>query len=269
MSADRFRQDCDPSRVIPDTELAVLIVSCDRYKDLWPLCTSMLARFWPDCPYPIYLMSNEPAQFPGLRNLAIGPDKGWSANLIKALEAISEEYVLLFLEDLILERPVDSARVDGLFHWFKEARGNCLRMNPSPPADLPCNEMVGIASPLSLYRTSTVMTLWRRSVLIDLLDPAENAWQFEILGGARSDRYDGFYAAHVPTFAFINTVARGKWSRRAIRRVRRLGVEPDLQPRGVTSAAAEWKGRLMEVRSFLLRIVPSQYRRQVRQALIG
>ena len=248
-------------------QLAVLIVSCDRYKDMWPLCTSMIRRFWPDCPHSIYLMSNKPAQIAGFHNLAIGPDFGWSANLRVALERLPQDYVLLFLEDLILERAVDTAKVGVLFDWFRQAKGNCLRMNPNPPADLPLNDSVGVAVSGGMYRTSTVMTLWRRSILLDLLDPKETAWEFEICGSERSDCYDGFYAAHVATFSVINTVARGKWTRRAIRRVRRLGVEPELEARGTLSMVEEWKNRLMEVRSALSRLVPSQYRRRVREAL--
>jgi hypothetical protein len=250
-------------------ELAVLLVSCDMYKDLWPLCTAMMHRFWPDCPYPAYLVCNQPASIPGFRTLAVGSDRGWSANLIRALEEVEEEFVLLFLEDLILEQPVSTPRVVHLFNWFKGVSGNCLRMNPSPRPDEPCNEFVGIASKGGLYRSSTVMTLWRKSVLYALLRPEENAWEFEILGTKRSDQFDGFYAAYDKTFSFVNAVARGKWGRRALRRVRRLGVEPDLAARGVLSHTAEWKGCLLEIRHGVLAHMPARWRRTIRQALIG
>ncbi len=214
-------------------------------------------------------MSNKPAQIAGVHNLATGPDFGWSANLRVALERLSQDYVLLFLEDLILERAVDTAKVGVLFDWFRQAKGNCLRMNPNPPADLPLNDSVGVAAPEGMYRTSTVMTLWRRSMLLELLDPRETASEFEICGTERSESHDGFYAAHTMTFAVINTVGRGRWSRRAIRRVRRLGVEPDLSARGMQTIAAEWKGRLMEFRSALLRLLPARYRRGIRHAFVG
>ena len=106
-----------------------------------------------------------------------------------------------------------------------------------------------------MYCTSTVMTLWRRSVLLELLDPRETAWEFEIRGTERSESCDGFYVARKPTFDVINTIGRGRWSRRAIRRVRRLGVEPGLSARGIQTMAAEWKGRLMEFRSAPLRLL--------------
>lgn len=249
--------------------MAVLLVSCDKYRDLWPLCTTLIRRFWPSCPYPMYLVSNESAAYEGFSNIAIGPDLGWSANLIAALDRLSEPYVLLFLEDLLLEQPVDTKRVATLFEWFQRVQGNCLRMNPKPPPDLPCNEMVGIARPGGLYRASTVMTLWRRSVLRDLLDPTETAWQFEIQGSVRSDRFEGFYAARATTFSVINAIGRGSWSRRAIQRVRGLGIEPDLCSRATLSVVGEWKVRLLEIRSKILSYTPTQYRRRIRQMLMG
>lgn len=250
-------------------ELAILLVSCDRYKDLWPLCTQMIRRFWPDCPSPIYLVSNEPASIEGMRNLAIGPDSGWSANLIAALKRVREEYVLLYLEDLILDAPVPTETVIQLFDWFKAAQANCLRMTPHPPPEQPCTQQVGICPKGALYRASTVMSLWRKSVLEALLEPEESAWEFEIRGSERSDRFDGFYAARRPVFSIINTVGRGKWSRRALRRVRKLGFEPDLSSRDTLSLWAEWKGRILEVRSSLLQQMPSRYRRSIRRALLG
>ena len=70
---------CIERRIKPDhlnaesEQLAVLIVSCDRYKDMWPLCTSMIRRFWPDCPHSIYLMSNKPAQIAGFTTFPLAP----------------------------------------------------------------------------------------------------------------------------------------------------------------------------------------------------
>ncbi len=250
-------------------ELAVLLVSCDKYKDLWPLCTDMINRFWPDCPYSAYMVCNQPTSINGFRIIAVGPDRGWSANLLCALEEVEEEFVLLFLDDLILERPVCTPRVVHLFNWFKGVSGNCLRMNPSPPPDRSCTEIVGIASKGGLYRASTVMTLWRKSVLRALLRTDESAWEFEIRGSERSDQFDSFYAAYNNTFSVINTVGRGKWERRALRRVRRLGFEPDLAARGVLSHWSGWKGRLMEIRYAVLAHMPARWRRSIRRALIG
>ncbi len=41
-----------------NSELAILVCSCDKYADVWEPFFKLFFKFWPDCPYPIYLLSN-------------------------------------------------------------------------------------------------------------------------------------------------------------------------------------------------------------------
>ncbi len=64
----------------------LVVVSCPRRKpiqEIWKAC--QLAN-WPDCPYPIDIMNPD-------------PDVGWNANLLKHLRTVSEEFILLMLDD--------------------------------------------------------------------------------------------------------------------------------------------------------------------------
>ena len=38
-------------------KFAILIVSCDKYSDLWDPFFKLFFKFWPDCPFNIYLLS--------------------------------------------------------------------------------------------------------------------------------------------------------------------------------------------------------------------
>ena len=38
---------------------AVLILSCDKYADIWTTFFAFFFKYWPDCPFTIYLASNE------------------------------------------------------------------------------------------------------------------------------------------------------------------------------------------------------------------
>jgi len=40
-------------------KIAVLVVSCDKYADLWPPFFQLFLRFWPECPFSVYLISNQ------------------------------------------------------------------------------------------------------------------------------------------------------------------------------------------------------------------
>ncbi len=79
---------------------SILVVSCDRYRDLWAPFFTLFQRYWPDCDMPVYLGANfVQAEFAGVRTLKAGDDESWSKGLRFFLENIQTEYVLLMLED--------------------------------------------------------------------------------------------------------------------------------------------------------------------------
>ncbi len=68
----------------------IVVVSCPKRKPLQQIWRKCFEAGWPDCPYPVTLISPE-------------NDVGWNANLIACLETISEQFVLLILDDNFIE----------------------------------------------------------------------------------------------------------------------------------------------------------------------
>ncbi|HTX73202.1 MAG TPA: hypothetical protein VMC79_10295 [Rectinemataceae bacterium] len=253
---------------IPDqtpVTVAVLVVSCDRYADLWPPFFAQIGRHWPGRSWPLYLLSNQlEPELPATRVLAVGEDRSWSDNLKAALTRLTEEYILLFLEDLVLRAPVDQALLERVMAWVEEVRPDCVRLNASERPDEATNDLVGRVKEGALYRSSAVLSLWKREVLNSLLKDGESAWQFEILGSARTDAYPEFYVTRRGIFPVINCVIKGKWRRRAVRQLGRQGLRPDLGARAVMTRAEELRFMLRECRSWLFKLVPMRYRRRIR-----
>ncbi len=68
----------------------LVVVSCPRrapIQEIWKACQR---DNWPDCPFPIDIISQE-------------KDLGWNANLIAHIEKLSETFVLLMLDDNFIE----------------------------------------------------------------------------------------------------------------------------------------------------------------------
>jgi hypothetical protein len=254
--------------------IAILVVSCDAYSDLWPPFFSLFNRFWVDCPHRLYLCSNhKPHTAPGLTSLLVGPDTSWSGNVIRALGHVEEDYVLLLLDDLLLTKRVDNSAVQDTFRWFIESGGDCIRMNPTPPPDRRPSEAgapthIGISSPGTLYRVSTVATLWRKQSLVRLLKEGESAWDFEVQGTIRSDSSAGFYASRRTHFNILNSVVKGKWVPSALRKTAALGISP-----GDSRPVMNWRElinlRLALVRSKVLHILPAPWRRSIKDRILG
>jgi hypothetical protein len=206
------------------TDLVVLVPSCDAYRDIWPAFFDSLFRSWPDCPFPVVLLSNEAeCTDPRITTLKVGPDLGWSANLRKALAELPQKYVLLVIDDLFPTARIDTTKILELMTEVGDF--NYLRLNPHPGPRRTLSARVGHVPSGDIYRTSTVYSVWRRQVLGELLRDDESAWQFELNGSARSDHFDRWYASREWLVPYVNLVVKRKLDPLALRKLRGMGID--------------------------------------------
>jgi len=250
--------------------IAILVVSCDKYSDLWNPFFETFFKFWPDCPFNIYLLSNyKTTNLARIKNVTIGRDISWSDNLIKCIKLLKENYIFLFLDDLFLVNFVKTKEVLYILNWAIDENVNYIRMNPSPVPDKKCNKLLGIISKGSIYRTSTVLSVWKKDVLSDLLKKVESAWDFEILGSLRSDKYNNFYATWEKYLPFMNGVIKGKWRRSSVKMLKSLGIEIDLNKREIMNLKETIGFYFYLRRSRIFEIlVPPKYRRKFKKIIL-
>jgi hypothetical protein len=244
--------------------IAVIVVSCDKYADLWKPFFALFRKFWPDCPYTTYLLSNHAVWADNsITGVQVGDDTSWSGNLRRSLVSIKEDNVIMFLDDLFLLKPVDTDGLKAICAEFLKADGNCLKLNPTVRGDKPHNVWFDQSFAGAPYRVSTVLTLWKKSLLNELLTDGETAWEFEIKGSNRSDMYDGFYVAKAPHFEITNGVIKGRWSRLALKRVRSRS-HPFTTSRAMMSRLGELAYQMAVVRSKVLGwLLPARSARRV------
>lgn len=218
--------------------VAVLVISCDAYRDLWRPFFELFWRHWPDCPYPVYLGSERHTlDDPRVRRLDVGAQPDWSAACGRMLERIAEPTTLVLLEDYLFYASVDTARIAELAAWLRAQDGACLRLFPCPGPDEPCADhlQVGLLRPGAPFRVSLQAALWDTRVLRGLLAPGEDPWQFELNGSARSAQVTRpFFSVErslLPLRYFCTGVRRGLWLRDAVRLCRAQGAPVDLRAR--------------------------------------
>jgi hypothetical protein len=196
----------------PRGKLAILISTFDKASDLWRPLQETYERFWPDNPYRVYLATNElDPNLPQITALRIGAETCWSDNVLRCLARIDEPYVLLTFEDLFLVGRVDTKRIERLLALALDRGMSYLGLHPSPRPTEPFDGDVGRLSERSLYRASTVWSLWKKEVLLDLLRPTESAWQFERNATLRSAADPAFYRVYVGPIPHVNGVVKGLW----------------------------------------------------------
>ncbi len=67
-----------------------------------------------------------------------------------------------------------------------------------------------------VHRTSIFSSIWRKVVLEKIINPGENAWEFELKGSSRSNKYKNFYSVNFDRFKYLHAIEKGKWQRNAI-----------------------------------------------------
>jgi hypothetical protein len=217
----------------------------------------------------VYLLSNKiGTDSPNIKNILIGDDISWSDNLIKGLKLLKEEYVFIFLDDLFLRDFVKTEEATKIFNWILESKANYVKMSPLDRPDKTHNELVGIVAKGKSYRISSIVCIWKKNFLLELLKSGESAWHFEIYGSARSDAYDGIYSAWKNYFPVINCVIKGKWQRGAVNKLKSWGIDVDLSKREVMNFKETTVFFLKQLRSSTLDLVPTKYRRNIKDFIL-
>lgn len=252
--------------------LSIYVSSFDDYADIWPAFFARFFKYWPDCPYPIYL-GTVGKVYDDARVLPLhaGDHKNWSSRAVEHLKQIEAPYVLLMLEDYMLDRAVDNAVLAKLVALMDLYDLDAIRLFPYPPPALamPGVPLIGFQALGQPNRISTQATLWRRDSLLALIRPGESLWEFEINGSIRSNRFPGsICGCWEPAVSYVMAIGKGRWFRRALRSLARDGIHPDLSIRPAESALDELKTGVVDFLASCLRAVtPLRWRQRLQLRL--
>ena len=208
--------------------VSILVSSCDAYSDAWLPFFTLLKKYWPDRPYPVYLNTErkvvpEVAGIPVISLNCFSKNATWSARLIHALRQIHTKYVIFFLEDFFLLEPVDGKEIDRCIELM-EQNPKIANVNFGKGSDVPIEERIdedyAVRARDTTYYLNAQCALWRRKTLLKLLSPYESAWQMEIFGSkraawspykfvVRTNEKRIFFYHSLATFGY--GIRRGKW----------------------------------------------------------
>jgi hypothetical protein len=193
---------------------------------MWEIVIGQIHKEWPEMKFDKYIVCNSDhdLKFHDTKVVNVGMDRGWSTNLKMALSVLNYDYIFLWIDDLFLYEKVDHAFIDKALQTFVELDGNYLRLSPVPPKDIYFNQYFGIIKNDTIYRASTVMSIWKKSILLDLLHVGESAWEFEYNGSLRSKIHDKFFVLNKSSLRFKNAVVKGSWDSLAYQWVRNMNI---------------------------------------------
>ena len=209
-------------------KVAVLISSYDGSKSLWAPLEKSFKKYWPDNLFKLYLATNnEKPKFDIFNVLAIGKEKSWSDNILKCLNLIEEDYIILTYDDQFFYKKIDTQLVEKYVDFAVENNWDYLRLHPSPRPDEYLNDYYGQILPNRPYRCSTVFSIIKKDTFKKLLVDTESAWEFERNASVRSNKFEHFYVSKKIVFPYLNAMVKGKWIPSVFRKLEKEGFGPN------------------------------------------
>lgn len=192
----------------------MVVVSCDKYSDLWGPSLLQLLNIKIGDGSPIYLVSNFlDASIEGVETIKIGEDLSWTENLSKALKLIKEEYLLILVDDFFLYDVVKEFNLLEIPRIMEALNASHLKFHNVPKAKNKTEDPNFVSYNKGEIYSVSVCGFWKKNVLVELSDCKKNAWTFEIEASRDFQHIGNSYSYKSPPFQFHNLVEKGKWSR--------------------------------------------------------
>ena len=105
--------------------VTILVSTCDSFNDMWINNEILFERFWPNHPYIIYF-SDQNSAMPNF-NVCTFNDKEFSFRLQIVLSMVKTKYVLLTLDDYLLDEDVDQKSFIYCLNYLEKNKGDYFR----------------------------------------------------------------------------------------------------------------------------------------------
>lgn len=242
---------------------AVVVSSCDAYRDCWGPFIFSIKNHWGDLDMPVYIISNHEEIIDEIvKFIKVGDDKGWASNMKAALQHINADYILYLQEDYWLVEKVDNTKIQEQFAYCQKEGIGMLRLS-YPYYDQYQIDSLHAISPIAKekYALCLQAAIWKKSTLQDLLVDGWTGWDFETkLHSRYAERVrmiraqvmldtvdDGYKIKYVDGTG----IRKGRWTQDAVRFLKENGFEDLIKKREVEGKWLRW---LIDLRdSFILK----------------
>lgn len=169
-------------------KLAIVGIFYDGYMDSWIDYIRCFKKFWSDCPYKHYIISNtESIEENGITFISAGPDAEYSKKVQTALEQIDADYYLLMLEDFYIGKQLEQNVLETILDYIEKENLDyyCLSSLSSftkYKSDLYDNskDYLYKINPNNRYTLGCQAVIWKKEFLVQCVGKSNyNAWIFE------------------------------------------------------------------------------------------
>ena len=158
--------------------MTILIMSCDKNKDLFLPFHHCISKYWKDHPRIVYSLETTTNPYYETINKNYGLDK-WTKRVYETIQEIDDDYILLTIDDLFIRENVDTQRLLGLCEYLKDNVASINLEFTFDKQDTPLNSELLTRNRNGMYKLSCMCQIWQRKALLDLCNCDKNPWQFE------------------------------------------------------------------------------------------
>jgi len=226
---------------------AILVSSCDAFRDCWAPMVFSIKKNWPDCPFPIYIISNyEEMVDDYVTFLKVGEDLAFASNLKNALKMIDYEYIIYLQDDYFIDNAVHTVSIenhikhciDNNIDLLKIDNYTVLRDNLRIKDSIYCKNTIDVK-----YSLDTSAAIWKKTTLENILVDGFTGWDFErkIMSYLRQKGikinseiiHSSFYPQQGIKYVKYTAICRGRWSQNGVRFLRENGFDDIISNRKI------------------------------------
>lgn len=235
---------------------AIVIMSCDSYSDLWNKFFELKEKYWSDCLFRCYLVTNNiTASYDEVETILCGDSLNWTGRLIKALKQIHEKNVILMLEDYYISSMVDNSKVIEILRYMDESGAVYCKLETRGTKFKKIHndvEYLREITPDIRYGVSLITSIWNKEFLLEVIGNEDYpAWEFEIRRNSVCDitrKTDKLLLCDIRNVLNItHMVQRGKYLRSSIKKLKSQGDIIDIGNRGKIDIWFEPYAKLVSV----------------------
>ena len=218
-------------------DLAIYIDSFDGNADAWPTFFKVYQKFWNDCQYPGYLVTNNlDYEADNLTVIKTGDEKNWFVMTIKGLEQVKEKYVYFVLEDQLIGQKMNNEDIEEIVSGMEKEDIFFYRM--TCPRSYPQKQSFVKVTEDARYPISLQPAIWRRETFLQFLkdlyaNGCKSPWDFErhfiekYKNGDPNKYIDGIRYDSRNLMNYKNILIQGKWDPRVVKYYKQNGIVVD------------------------------------------
>ncbi len=217
-----------------------------------------MLKFWPDCPYPIFVGTNSPIDnWPGVTLLQADP-QGWRAECLAQVAKIPASHLIVILDDFLFRGRVDQPLLSAFVSQVIQSNISYLRLLPMGKSLL--RRITGIIrknndQPITRieanrpFYSCLQIAIWRKEHFESMLRLQGSIWDFE---HQRNQAVEHYAITGPSPFAYRHIVEKGRWLPDAQALLKDAGLPTDLGMRPSWSKWTRLKLLLDHVRYLIL-----------------